>query len=93
MPNGTKAQETTHIVTDNAEVKAYPKPAGGAPDFPELELEVLDYWASDDTFRANSTTSRLSVTPSMPGWVSEDIGEVAGIGEVIPMTVTSTNSV
>ena len=32
---------------------AYPKPAGGAPDFPALELEVLDYWAADDTFRAS----------------------------------------
>jgi isoleucyl-tRNA synthetase len=51
--NGTKAQETTHIVTDNADVKAYPKLAGGAPDFPALELEVLDYWARDDTFRAS----------------------------------------
>ena len=46
------AQETTHIVTDNADVKAYPKLAG-APDFPALELEVLDYWAHDDTFRAS----------------------------------------
>ncbi|WP_422611386.1 hypothetical protein, partial [Mycobacterium sp.] len=32
---------------------AYPKPAGGAPDLPALELEVLDYWAADDTFRAS----------------------------------------
>ncbi|OBG25312.1 isoleucine--tRNA ligase [Mycobacterium sp. 852002-51057_SCH5723018] len=40
-------------MTDNAEVKGYPKPAGGAPDFPALELEVLDYWARDDTFRAS----------------------------------------
>ncbi|MBS4729569.1 isoleucine--tRNA ligase [Mycobacterium sp. SM1] len=31
----------------------YPRPAGGAPDFPALELEVLDYWAVDDTFRAS----------------------------------------
>src|SRR6202453_820423 len=31
----------------------YPKPAGGAPDLPALELEVLDYWAADDTFRAS----------------------------------------
>ncbi len=30
----------------------YPKPAG-SPDFPALELEVLDYWAADDTFRAS----------------------------------------
>ncbi|AMD54860.1 isoleucine--tRNA ligase [Mycolicibacterium fortuitum subsp. fortuitum DSM 46621 = ATCC 6841 = JCM 6387] len=28
-----------------------PKPA--APNFPERELEVLDYWAADDTFRAS----------------------------------------
>ena len=38
MPNGIKAQETTHIVTDNADPQAYPKP--GAPNFPALELEV-----------------------------------------------------
>jgi isoleucyl-tRNA synthetase len=31
----------------------YPRPAGGSPDFPTLEREVLDYWASDDTFRAS----------------------------------------
>jgi isoleucyl-tRNA synthetase len=40
-------------VTDDADVKAYPKLAGGAPDFPALELEVLDYWGRDDTFRAS----------------------------------------
>ena len=34
---------------------SYPKPAGGAPDLPALELEVLDYWARDDTFRASIT--------------------------------------
>jgi isoleucyl-tRNA synthetase len=34
-------------------VTAYPKPAAGAPKFPALELEVLDYWDSDDTFRAS----------------------------------------
>ena len=32
---------------------AYPKPAGGAPNFPQLETEVLDYWGTDDTFRAS----------------------------------------
>ncbi len=31
----------------------YPKPSSGAPDFPALEREVLDYWAFDDTFRAS----------------------------------------
>ena len=31
----------------------YPKPPAGAPDFPALEREVLDYWADDDTFRAS----------------------------------------
>jgi isoleucyl-tRNA synthetase len=36
-------------VTENA----YPKLAGGAPDLPSLELDVLDYWAADDTFRAS----------------------------------------
>jgi isoleucyl-tRNA synthetase len=34
-------------------VTAYPKPAAGAPKFPALEAEVLDYWDSDDTFRAS----------------------------------------
>lgn len=33
--------------------KAYPRLAGGAPDFPALELEVLAYWDRDDTFRAS----------------------------------------
>ncbi|MDT5192288.1 MAG: isoleucyl-tRNA synthetase, partial [Mycobacterium sp.] len=32
---------------------AYPKPAGGAPNFPQLETEVLDYWDADGTFRAS----------------------------------------
>lgn len=32
---------------------SYPKLATGAPDFPALELEVLDYWFRDDTFRAS----------------------------------------
>jgi isoleucyl-tRNA synthetase len=36
-------------VTENT----YPKPAGGAPDLPARELEVLDYWAADDTFQAS----------------------------------------
>ena len=31
----------------------YPKPAGGAPNFPALETDVLQYWDSDDTFRAS----------------------------------------
>lgn len=34
---------------------AYPKPAAGAPNFPALEADVLDYWNSDDTFRASIT--------------------------------------
>ncbi|BBZ44543.1 isoleucine--tRNA ligase [Mycobacterium parmense] len=34
-------------------VRAYPKLADGAPNFPALELDVLDYWARDDTFRAS----------------------------------------
>jgi hypothetical protein len=46
------AQETTHV-TDDADPRAYPKLAGGAPDFPALELEVLQYWFDDDTFRAS----------------------------------------
>lgn len=33
--------------------KAYPRLAGGAPDFPALELEVLAYWDRDDTFRTS----------------------------------------
>lgn len=32
---------------------AYPKPASGAPKFPELEAEVLKFWDSDDTFRSS----------------------------------------
>ncbi len=31
----------------------YPKPAAGAPSFPALEADVLDYWERDDTFRAS----------------------------------------
>ncbi len=31
----------------------YPKPSGGTPNFPDLEREVLEYWAADDTFRAS----------------------------------------
>jgi len=34
-------------------VTAYPKPAAGPPNFPLLEREVLDYWDTDDTFRAS----------------------------------------
>ena len=40
-------------ITGKADPRAYPKPAGGAPDFPALELEVLEYWDRDDTFRAS----------------------------------------
>lgn len=40
-------------MTDPVADAGYPKPAGGSPNFPALELEVLDYWASDDTFRAS----------------------------------------
>ncbi|WP_395311868.1 isoleucine--tRNA ligase [Mycobacterium sp. AMU20-3851] len=32
---------------------AYPKPAAGAPNFPALEAEVLEFWGTDDTFRAS----------------------------------------
>lgn len=32
---------------------AYPKPAAGAPKFPALETDVLQYWHADDTFRAS----------------------------------------
>ncbi|GLP83894.1 isoleucine--tRNA ligase [Mycobacterium antarcticum] len=32
---------------------AYPRPASGSPSFPDLELDVLDYWDRDDTFRAS----------------------------------------
>jgi len=34
-------------------MSTYPKPAGGSPSFPDLELEVLDYWDHDGTFRAS----------------------------------------
>jgi len=36
-------------------VTAYPKPTAGAPSFPALEADVLDYWERDDTFRASIT--------------------------------------
>ena len=32
---------------------SYPKPTGGAPNFPALESDVLKYWDDDDTFRAS----------------------------------------
>ncbi|KQY09462.1 isoleucine--tRNA ligase [Mycobacterium sp. Root135] len=32
---------------------AYTRPASGSPSFPDLELEVLDYWDADGTFRAS----------------------------------------
>ncbi len=31
----------------------YPRPAGGTPNFPASEAEVLEYWDADDTFRAS----------------------------------------
>ena len=34
-------------------MSAYPKPASGSPRFPDLEVEVLDYWERDGTFRAS----------------------------------------
>jgi isoleucyl-tRNA synthetase len=37
----------------NAHHQAYPKPAGGTPNFPALEADVLAYWQADDTFRAS----------------------------------------
>ncbi|KAA0115739.1 isoleucine--tRNA ligase [Mycolicibacterium sp. P9-22] len=40
-------------MTPPPEPAAYRKPAAGAPDFPALESEVLDYWGADDTFRAS----------------------------------------
>ncbi|MDZ7884524.1 MAG: isoleucine--tRNA ligase [Mycobacterium sp.] len=40
-------------MTPPPEPAAYPKPAAGAPDFPALEADVLDYWGADDTFRAS----------------------------------------
>ncbi|MBU3705120.1 MAG: isoleucine--tRNA ligase [Mycobacterium sp.] len=38
---------------DPGRLRGYPRTATGSPDFPALELEILDYWASDDTFRAS----------------------------------------
>jgi isoleucyl-tRNA synthetase len=34
-------------------VTAYPRPASGSPNFPDLEVDVLDYWDRDGTFRAS----------------------------------------
>ncbi|RWA17407.1 isoleucine--tRNA ligase [Mycolicibacterium brumae] len=33
--------------------QAYPRFAGGTPNFPSLEIDVLKFWAADDTFRAS----------------------------------------
>jgi len=41
-------------------VSAYPKPASGAPSFPELEIEVLDYWERDGTFRATTLLAKCA---------------------------------
>ena len=38
---------------DPGRLRGYPRTATGSPDFPALELEILDYWAADDTFRAS----------------------------------------
>ncbi len=38
---------------DDRSQTGYPRPPAGAPDFPALERDVLDYWADDDTFRAS----------------------------------------
>src|ERR1700709_1059035 len=38
---------------DETYVSAYPRPASGSPSFPDLEVEVLDYWDRDGTFRAS----------------------------------------
>ncbi len=38
---------------DPVTATGYPKLATGAPDFPALECEVLDYWAADNTFSAS----------------------------------------
>nr|WP_228032268.1 isoleucine--tRNA ligase [Mycolicibacterium sp. P9-22] len=51
MPESLGTGDET--VTPPPEPAAYRKPAAGAPDFPALESEVLDYWGADDTFRAS----------------------------------------
>ena len=38
---------------ETTDVSAYPKTASGTPNFPDLETEVLEFWARDDTFRAS----------------------------------------
>lgn len=38
---------------ETPDVSAYPKTASGTPNFPDLETEVLEFWARDDTFRAS----------------------------------------
>jgi isoleucyl-tRNA synthetase len=45
VPNGTGEGPVTET--------SYPRPPSGSPDFPAIERDVLDYWASDDTFRAS----------------------------------------
>ncbi|MBS1693253.1 MAG: isoleucine--tRNA ligase [Actinobacteria bacterium] len=48
---------------------AYPKPA--APNFPQRELEVLEYWDADNTFTA-SIERRATQTPPAPEYVFYD---------------------
>lgn len=43
----------TEPATEPVTEHGYPKLATGAPDFPALECEVLDYWATDHTFSAS----------------------------------------
>jgi isoleucyl-tRNA synthetase len=38
---------------DDDAVTTYPKPTGAQPNFPAMEVEVLEYWDRDETFRAS----------------------------------------
>ncbi|MDO3650000.1 isoleucine--tRNA ligase [Nocardia mangyaensis] len=53
---------------------AYPRVdfgAGSGATFPQLEQRVLDYWASDDTFRASLTNRGGAVSDSAPAGAEE----------------------
>ncbi|APE34104.1 isoleucine--tRNA ligase [Nocardia mangyaensis] len=63
---------------------AYPRVdfgAGSGATFPQLEQRVLDYWASDDTFRASLTNRAGAVSDSAPAGASV-VAQAAASGPV-----------
>ncbi|MGX9672420.1 isoleucine--tRNA ligase [Mycobacterium sp. HM-7] len=53
-------------------MSAYPKTASGTPNFPDLETEVLDFWARDDTFRASIARRDSGPDGAAPEYVFYD---------------------